>query len=182
MGEATDVLYVPLQAINAREGRLFCYVEAGGKIQAKRAGLGRSNETHVEVVSGISEGDVVLLYDPELPDAEDAFPDDGDEESGATQLTGAKRPGDPRANRGNMGDGRGHPGTNRENRGERRGYPGMERGNRGEGRAVPAASRGNRGERRGGDAGERRRRGDRGGRGRPQGGGDKAPPPKPSKS
>ena len=70
VGEATDVLYVPLQTINAREGRLFCYVEAGGKIQAKRVRLGRSNETHVEVVSGVSEGDLVLLYDPELPDAD----------------------------------------------------------------------------------------------------------------
>ncbi|MGH7162517.1 MAG: efflux RND transporter periplasmic adaptor subunit, partial [Planctomycetota bacterium] len=65
IGEAADVLFVPAQAVHAKEGKYFCYVENGGPAVRTEVQLGRSNETHVEVKEGLSEGDRVLLHDPD---------------------------------------------------------------------------------------------------------------------
>ena len=66
VGEAVDVLYVPLQGIHARRGQFYCFAVNGNEVVRKGVQLGRSNRTHVEVVSGLEEGDRVLLYDPDL--------------------------------------------------------------------------------------------------------------------
>lgn len=65
VGELADVLQVPLQAVHASEGRFFCYVERNGAAERVEVQPGQSNETHVEIRSGLEAGWPVLLYDPE---------------------------------------------------------------------------------------------------------------------
>lgn len=64
VGEAKDVLFVPAQAIFAREGRNFVYMPKGGGSERRDVKIGRSNDTHVEIRDGLREGEAVLLYDP----------------------------------------------------------------------------------------------------------------------
>jgi len=89
IGEVPDVLAVPLQAVFAREGKYYCYVAKEGEPVRVEVEPGRSNESYVEVKSGLAEGDEVLLYDPEIAteateatevtEATEAAPADGGE-------------------------------------------------------------------------------------------------------
>jgi HlyD family secretion protein len=64
VGEVADALAVPLQAIFPAEGKHYVFRANGGKPERVEVEPGRSNESHVEVKSGLEEGDVVLLTDP----------------------------------------------------------------------------------------------------------------------
>lgn len=66
VGEVPDVLAVPLQAVFAAEGKHFCYRANGGRPERVEVEPGQSNDTHVEVKTGLEEGDLVLLHDPGL--------------------------------------------------------------------------------------------------------------------
>jgi multidrug efflux pump subunit AcrA (membrane-fusion protein) len=72
VGEVPDVLAVPLQAIFPSEGRHFVYRANGGKPERIEVEPGRSNETHVEVKTGLEEGDVVLLDAPDVGEGGEA--------------------------------------------------------------------------------------------------------------
>jgi HlyD family secretion protein len=65
VGEVKDVLAVPLQAVYVKEGKYFCFVDAGGRPGRREVKLGESNASSVAVVDGLKEGDEVLLYNPE---------------------------------------------------------------------------------------------------------------------
>ncbi|MGE3165400.1 MAG: efflux RND transporter periplasmic adaptor subunit [Planctomycetota bacterium] len=65
IGCVEGVLFVPVQAVHAREGVFFCYVQRGGQSEKVTVELGSSNEAYVEVKQGLAEGDRVLLYEPE---------------------------------------------------------------------------------------------------------------------
>lgn len=60
------VLYVPRQAIFLEEGRHFCHVQQAGRIERREIAIDVSSDLYSVVVSGLSEGDRVLLYNPAL--------------------------------------------------------------------------------------------------------------------
>ena len=66
IGEVKDVLSVPIQAVYAKEGSFFCYRQDGAKVERISVEPGASNDAFVEIKSGLSEGDRVLLHDPEI--------------------------------------------------------------------------------------------------------------------
>jgi len=70
LGTVEDVLTVPPQAVYAKQGRFFCYVVRDGNVVEVPVEPGRDSDTEVEVKSGLSEGDRVLLRDPETIDEE----------------------------------------------------------------------------------------------------------------
>jgi RND family efflux transporter MFP subunit len=57
----TDVLCIPVQALIQRTDQTWCYVNAGGRIEQRFVDQGRSNDKFVEIRSGLSRGDVVIL-------------------------------------------------------------------------------------------------------------------------
>ena len=78
IGEVADVVAVPLQAVFAKEGKHYCFRSSnGGKPVRVEVEPGKSNDSFVEIKSGLEEGDAVLLYDAGIADA--AEPSDEDE-------------------------------------------------------------------------------------------------------
>ena len=69
VGEVADVLAVPLQAVFVKEGRYFCFVDAGGSPERREVKLGESSASSVVVAEGLKEGDQVLLWNPEGSDS-----------------------------------------------------------------------------------------------------------------
>ena len=61
-----DVLIVPIQAVVIREGKKLCYVMASDTPQLRAVSTGAFNDTFVEIISGLEEGDQVLLNPPLL--------------------------------------------------------------------------------------------------------------------
>ncbi|MGC9454090.1 MAG: efflux RND transporter periplasmic adaptor subunit [Phycisphaerae bacterium] len=59
-----DVLTVPVAAVFSEQDRMYCYVVNGGEPERRAVKLGRMNEEKAEVLSGLSEGDEVLLSPP----------------------------------------------------------------------------------------------------------------------
>ncbi|MHC4137273.1 MAG: efflux RND transporter periplasmic adaptor subunit [Planctomycetota bacterium] len=84
IGEVPDVLAIPLQAVFAKEGKHYCYRSNGGKPERVEVEPGRSNESFVEVKSGLDEGDKVLLYDPEIAEQGDEGESDREGETKET--------------------------------------------------------------------------------------------------
>jgi len=58
------VLYVPLDAVFARDGKNLVYVKKGEGFVPREVEIGDSNDVAVIIRSGLSEGDVVALSDP----------------------------------------------------------------------------------------------------------------------
>jgi HlyD family secretion protein len=59
-----ECLSVPLQAIVLDKGKPTAFVTRGNGWEQRDVGIGRSNDTKVEIVSGLSEGEEVLLAPP----------------------------------------------------------------------------------------------------------------------
>lgn len=60
-----DALVVPIQAIYSEGDYQFCYTPAARhRVSKKTVQIGRSNETFVEILDGLSENDRVLLRNP----------------------------------------------------------------------------------------------------------------------
>jgi HlyD family secretion protein len=64
----TDILVVPVEAVFKKQGRYVAYVFDGSENEPveREVVTGISNISSVEIVSGLSEGDRVALYDPAL--------------------------------------------------------------------------------------------------------------------
>ncbi len=60
MATAADVLWVPAQALVRAGAERFCYVKSGGKIRKVDVVPGLHNDVHVEIKTGLKEGDAVL--------------------------------------------------------------------------------------------------------------------------
>ncbi len=71
IGEVEDALSVPLQAVHDKEGKRYCFRVGKGKPERVEVTLGASNETMVEVKTGLNEGDQVLLSDPGAADTDE---------------------------------------------------------------------------------------------------------------
>jgi HlyD family secretion protein len=68
--ELAESLYVPVQSVFRRQAETLCFVSRGGVIETRAVEVGRANELWVQVLSGLSEGETVLLKAP--PDFEPA--------------------------------------------------------------------------------------------------------------
>ena len=66
LGEVEDVLSVPIQAV-FREGPMaVVYLETAQGVSVQEVELGRASEMEVEVLSGLEEGNRVLVRKPRL--------------------------------------------------------------------------------------------------------------------
>lgn len=66
LAQLKDVLSVPIAAVFADGEQTYCFrVDEKGNYQRTIVTLGRTSETRAEIVSGLSEGDSVLLAPPE---------------------------------------------------------------------------------------------------------------------
>ncbi|MEZ0229756.1 MAG: efflux RND transporter periplasmic adaptor subunit, partial [Planctomycetota bacterium] len=74
IGEMKNVVYVPLQTVQVKDGKHRCFVKARGAVQPREVEIGRSNDDYVEIKKGLDEGEVVLLYDPSGEGAEHGSP------------------------------------------------------------------------------------------------------------
>lgn len=64
VGQAENVLSIPLTALFSEGGRNHCYVLNSGKLVSQAVGVGQMNDEMVEITSGLSEGDRVSLVKP----------------------------------------------------------------------------------------------------------------------
>ncbi len=68
--ELKNVMVVPLQCVASRGGRKVCYVVRGGKPEEVTVQTGSYNDSFVQILEGLTEGDEVLLTPPKLYDVE----------------------------------------------------------------------------------------------------------------
>lgn len=61
-----NVLAIPPHALFRNGNTLFCYKKVGDKFTPVSVRTGAGNETHVEIFSGLTEGDVVSMIKPPL--------------------------------------------------------------------------------------------------------------------
>jgi hypothetical protein len=59
-----NVLYVPVAAVFSSGGKTFCYRVEDGDYEKVYVTLGRMNSTQVQILSGLKEGEEVLLAPP----------------------------------------------------------------------------------------------------------------------
>jgi RND family efflux transporter MFP subunit len=68
--KADNILIVPSQAMMERDGKIFVYVVKDSKAKLVPVKTGRSNWTYTEVLSGVKEGDEVII-NPDTPKLRD---------------------------------------------------------------------------------------------------------------
>ena len=62
--ELKDVLYVPIQSVVTVDEKELCYVKAGGRTEKRDVVTGLFNDDFVEIKSGLTQGEKVLLNPP----------------------------------------------------------------------------------------------------------------------
>jgi HlyD family secretion protein len=63
-----DAVYVPLQCAFLEGGKQWCYTLAADHQPSKRpVKPGMSNDSYIEILDGLKEGEQVLLYNPSVP-------------------------------------------------------------------------------------------------------------------
>ena len=60
-----NVLQIPISAIFTKEDKQYCWRVIDGKGEKVEIQVGRSNDSRVEILSGLDEGDKVMLIEPE---------------------------------------------------------------------------------------------------------------------
>jgi HlyD family secretion protein len=68
--ELNDVLYVPIQSVVTVEEKELCYVKVGGREEKREVVTGLFNDDFVEIKSGLTEGEKVLLNPPRWTETE----------------------------------------------------------------------------------------------------------------
>jgi HlyD family secretion protein len=66
-----DVHYVPVQAVAKRQGQPFVYVRNGNDLEERNVEVGLSDNRMTAILSGLEEGEEVLLSPPFSTDAEE---------------------------------------------------------------------------------------------------------------
>lgn len=115
LGALDDVLHVPIQAVHAKEGRFFCYSRTPTGTREVPVKVGRSNDSFLEILEGLAEGDEVLLYEPEPA----TVGREQEEKAGNGEKNGAR----PSGGRGERGGGRRPEGAGRPAEGAGRPQP-----------------------------------------------------------
>jgi multidrug efflux pump subunit AcrA (membrane-fusion protein) len=62
--ELNDVLYVPIQSVVTVDEKELCYVKVGGRTEKREVVTGLFNDDFVEIKSGLTQGEKVLLNPP----------------------------------------------------------------------------------------------------------------------
>jgi HlyD family secretion protein len=57
----SDVIYVPVEALFVKEGRIYCNLKKSVGVEECQVTIGRSSSSYVEILEGLSEGDLILL-------------------------------------------------------------------------------------------------------------------------
>jgi RND family efflux transporter MFP subunit len=65
LARLNGVLSVPVAAVFTEQEQTYCYKRLGGSPRRMPVKVGRMNDTRVEIVSGLAEGDEVLLAPPQ---------------------------------------------------------------------------------------------------------------------
>jgi multidrug efflux pump subunit AcrA (membrane-fusion protein) len=73
-----DTLYVPLQCVFLEAGKQWCYAVVANVPNKREVKPGLSNDTYLEILEGLKEGEEVLLYNPTVPTGA-APPEESDE-------------------------------------------------------------------------------------------------------
>jgi len=68
--ELNDVLYVPIQSVVTVEEKELCYVKVGGREEKREVVTGLFNDDFVEIKSGLTQGEKVLLNPPRWTETE----------------------------------------------------------------------------------------------------------------
>jgi HlyD family secretion protein len=63
---APDALVVPVQVVANRSGKKVCFAVNGGKSTEKEVKIGLFNDTYVQILEGLSEGEEVMLNPPRI--------------------------------------------------------------------------------------------------------------------
>lgn len=90
--ERENVLYVPLQCVFLEEGTHYCYImRSGAKPEKVKVKPELSNDTYMQIAEGVSEGDRVLLYNPQLNNGKSntAAPESAHTQPASTAVTTA---------------------------------------------------------------------------------------------
>jgi multidrug efflux pump subunit AcrA (membrane-fusion protein) len=61
-----DVVQIPVQAVVPENGQQVCYVDTGFKTEKRAIQTGQFNDEFIEIVSGLKEGEKILLRPPTL--------------------------------------------------------------------------------------------------------------------
>jgi HlyD family secretion protein len=61
VGELDNVLLVPVQAVAEHMGEFYAFLDRPGGIERRKVKVGENNETHVQILDGLKEGDLVTL-------------------------------------------------------------------------------------------------------------------------
>ncbi|HWB07807.1 MAG TPA: HlyD family efflux transporter periplasmic adaptor subunit [Pirellulales bacterium] len=85
VAEKKDVLTIPVQCVVERGGKFHAYVRNGNSVQVRDLVLGGTNDTVIEVIDGLKEGEQVLLN----PRAD--VPSSGDESQESEKVDVGKR-------------------------------------------------------------------------------------------
>jgi HlyD family secretion protein len=82
-----DVVYVPVQAVSAVDGKQVCYLANGHKPEQRAVEVGEFNDEFIEIKSGLKEGDKVLLRAAETstPEKSEDKKEQPEKEKGAPQ-------------------------------------------------------------------------------------------------
>jgi len=72
INQLKDVICVPIQTVVNREGKKVCFVKTDNGPQIRQVATGEFNNDFVEIKSGLSEGEKVLLNPPRISEAETA--------------------------------------------------------------------------------------------------------------
>ena len=64
ISELEDVLYIPIQSVVTVDDKEVCYVKTDGRTDKREVETGLFNENFVEIKSGLTEGEKVLLNPP----------------------------------------------------------------------------------------------------------------------
>jgi RND family efflux transporter MFP subunit len=83
VGELENVLVVPVQAIAEHKGEFYAFLDTPTGFKRRRVKIGENNETHVQILDGLSETDQVALDARVRAAAEFKLDDDKEKKSGA---------------------------------------------------------------------------------------------------
>lgn len=79
-----NIIYVPVQSIEAANGRQYCFVAGSfNKPEQREVQTGEFNDEFIEVKNGLKEGERVLLNPPDIPDNQEAPSDNKPPQPGA---------------------------------------------------------------------------------------------------
>jgi len=75
-----DSLYIPIQAVSREGANIFVYVPQGSGFAQKKVTIGQASELYAEVLEGLSEGDEVLIREPQPKEIVFTLPTDEETE------------------------------------------------------------------------------------------------------